>query len=104
MHPEGAGTESILLPMTKSNILMAFASQGILKFRYRKKDGAIRVAYGTTKAEIIAELNEEAGSSPESRTTRSRSDATFSYYDIACRGWRSFIFENFIDFDTNYSL
>lgn len=61
----------------------------IVKFAYLKKDGSIRIAYGTTKVDFVA--NKVCGWS-ESRENY----ATTAYYDLESGGWRSFRWENLI--------
>ena len=65
---------------------------GIWRFSYFKKDGAIREAYGTLCADYI----------PTDRLPKGSEDVptadTFVYYDIKAQGWRSFRLDNFIGF------
>ena len=65
---------------------------GIWRFSYFKKDGALREAYGTLCADYI----------PTDRLPKGSEDVptadTFVYYDIKAQGWRSFRLDNFIGF------
>lgn len=63
---------------------------GVTKFRYRKRDGTLRTAYGTLDDDLI----------PETRDTDAwrrtgPSGGPVPYYDIASRGWRSFYPDTF---------
>lgn len=61
----------------------------IVKFAYLKKDGSIRIAFGTTNPDFIADKVCGWGVSREEY-------ATTAYYDLESRGWRSFRWENLI--------
>ena len=60
----------------------------IVKFAYLKRDGSIRIAYGTTAADFIADKVCGWGESRENY-------ACCAYYDLE-KGWRSFRWENLI--------
>lgn len=61
----------------------------IVKFAYLKSNGEIRVAYGTTNKEFVANKVCGWGESRENY-------ATTAYYDLEKGGWRSFRWENLI--------
>ena len=61
----------------------------IVKFAYLKKDGSIRIAFGTTNPDFIADKVCGWGVSREEY-------ATTAYYDLESGGWRSFRWENLI--------
>lgn len=61
----------------------------IVKFVYLKSNGDIRVAYGTTNADILKDKVRGWGDSRENY-------ATSAYYDLEKGGWRSFRWENLI--------
>jgi hypothetical protein len=64
----------------------------ILTFKYRKKDGSVREAKGTTCNFIIP-----AEHHPK-ESVRNYSDKNFRYFDTDKREWRSFLKENLIEF------
>lgn len=57
--------------------------QGYVDFAYRKKDGSLRIATGTTKIESIPEEDHPTGTGAEKTGVK-------SYYDSNVQGWRSF--------------
>lgn len=61
----------------------------IVKFAYLKKDGSIRIAFGTTNPTFVADKVRGCGDSRENY-------ATSAYYDLERGGWRSFRWENLI--------
>jgi len=59
---------------------------GVVTFSYKKNDGTIRVAKGTTKhSTLVAEGAQSKGG--ENKVARA---GYTSYYDIEKQGWRSF--------------
>ena len=61
----------------------------IVKFAYLKKNGSIRIAFGTTNPTFVADKVRGCGDSRENY-------ATSAYYDLERGGWRSFRWENLI--------
>ncbi len=61
----------------------------IVKFAYLKSNGEIRIAYGTTNKEFIADKICGWGESRENY-------ATTAYFDLEKGGWRSFRWENMV--------
>ena len=61
----------------------------IVKFAYLKKDGSIRIAFGTTNPDFIADKVCGWGESRECY-------ATTAYFDLEKAAWRSFRWENLI--------
>lgn len=61
----------------------------IVKFAYLKKDGSIRIAFGTTNPNFVADKVCGWGASREEF-------ATTAYFDLERGGWRSFRWENLI--------
>lgn len=61
----------------------------IVKFAYLKSNGDIRIAYGSTNREFVADKVYGWG---ESRETY----ATTAYFDLEKGAWRSFRWENLI--------
>ena len=61
----------------------------IVKFAYLKRNGEVRIAYGTTNAEFIQGKVCGWGASREDY-------ATTAYYDLERSAWRSFRWENLI--------
>lgn len=64
----------------------------IVEFKYKKKNGEIRIAHGTLNIDLMGENN-----APKGNTEYTVSDDTIRYFDTDANGWRSFIIENFID-------
>lgn len=74
------------------NELKKRLKDGEVSFTYRKKDGSLRTARGTTKMDSIPEEHQPKGNytSP---------DNVCRYYDINSEGWRSFLNENLVSID-----
>lgn len=74
--------------------------EGIVSFKYEKKDGTIREAKGTTKMDIVEEYVRE---SPKQTTTKERkvNENQVRYFDIDKEQWRSFCKDKFIDIIEN---
>lgn len=68
--------------------------EGEVHFKFKKKDGTIREAFGTLNLGFVPEEHHPIDSSdyvPNHNTTR--------YFDIDKQAWRSFINENYVDED-----
>ena len=70
-------------------------SEGIVEFKFTKKDGSIREARGTTNPDIISEFVKPITSDKPKRDIKI-SDNSTRYFDIDSKGWRSFVNENLI--------
>jgi hypothetical protein len=68
---------------------------GIVEFKYKKKNGEERTARGTLNIEVMGEENSPKGTGYEITDTNIR------YYDLNSEGWRSFIPENLIEWSNN---
>lgn len=82
--------------MTRDEILDVLR-QGTCSLRYKKVDGAKRVAEATLSPELIPEAK------MPSNNNATYSDETIRYYDLNVEGWRSFRVENFEQVDLNES-
>lgn len=69
--------------------LKAKLSIGIAHFLFMKKNGEIREAWGTTKAELAAAKINGRGESRELHQTT-------AYFDVECGEWRSFRWETLV--------
>lgn len=76
------------LEKLKNNLKESFKTQNMY-FAYRKKDGKIRLAIGTTNLKDIPENLHPSGKIESS-------DESVRYYDICSEGWRSFKPENLL--------
>ena len=65
---------------------------GVVNFKYTKKDGSIREAKGTLNIDIMGEENAPSGTS-----NMNISDSTIRYFDLNSNGWRSFVTFNLIE-------
>ena len=70
--------------------LRSMMRKGVVKFKYEKKDGSIRIAEGTLKKSLIPEIDKDNGA--ESNFPKD----CFGYYDLGKDDWRMFIRDNFI--------
>lgn len=66
---------------------------GVVEFKYKKKNGEIRDAKGTLNIDIMGEDNAPKG------TGYDIVDTNIRYYDLNSEGWRSFITENLIEWN-----
>ena len=66
---------------------------GVVEFKYTKKNGEVRTAKGTLNIDIMGEDNAPKGTSYDIVDTNIR------YYDLNSEGWRSFITENLIEWN-----
>ena len=64
---------------------------GVVEFKYKKKNGDERVAKGTLNVEVMGEENSPKGTGYEI------TDSNIRYYDLNSEGWRSFVTENLIE-------
>jgi len=78
-------SKALLIEQLKTKL----RSGQIVKFAYLKRNGEIRVAYGTTASDFIADKVSGWGESRENV-------ATTAYYDLEQGAWRSFRWENLI--------
>ena len=69
-------------------ILVDKLHRGVVSFVYKKKDGNKRYACGTLYG---------IGHTIKSNGTRHHCCYTLAYYDVDCKGWRSFLIENLIE-------
>ena len=70
--------------------LRKLLKQGVVRFKYKKKDGSIRKANGTLKKSLIPESDKDKGSRDDFPKD------CFGYYDIDRDDWRMFLKDNFI--------
>lgn len=68
-------------------------NEGIVEFKYTKVNGEERTAKGTTKIDIMGEEN-----APQNKDYK-YTDDIIRYYDLNSEGWRSFKFENLIEYN-----
>lgn len=68
---------------------------GVVEFKYKKKNGDERVAKGTLNVEVMGEENSPKGTGYEI------TDSNIRYYDLNSKGWRSFVVENLIEWKVN---
>ena len=78
-------SKAILIEQLKAKL----RSGKIVKFAYLKRDGSIRIAYGTTSPDFIADKVCGWGESRENY-------ATTAYFDLERCAWRSLRWENLI--------
>ena len=78
-------SKAILVEQLKKKL----RSGQIVKFAYLKKDGSIRIAFGTTNPDFIADKVCGWGVSREEY-------ATTAYFDLEKAAWRSFRWKNLI--------
>lgn len=78
----------IMKAMMIENLKQKLAN-GIAHFIYKKKDGTIREAWGTSQQELAKAMTNGKGISRENY-------ATTAYYDIEVGAWRCFRWENLI--------
>lgn len=71
----------------------------VVHFRYDKKNGEDRMAYGTRSRDII----NRHGGDPKGEQ-REGQPSTFNYFDIIRGAWRSFRPENLVSIDENYTI
>lgn len=67
--------------------LVSKLHKGVVSFVYKKKDGTERHAYGTLYG---------IGHTIKGGNTHHHCQYTLAYYDIDCKGWRSFIIDNLV--------
>jgi len=78
-------SKALLIEQLKAKL----RSGKIVKFAYLKRDGSIRIAYGTTASDFIADKVCGWGESREIF-------ATTAYFDLERCAWRSLRWENLI--------
>lgn len=66
---------------------------GIVYFTYKKKDGTMRTAKGTTMLDLIPEENHPKG------VVSNKPEDHVCYWDLDREGWRSFKNANFVKID-----
>lgn len=69
--------------------LKAKLSCGVAHFIFKKKDGSLREAWGTTQSAL-------AKAKTNGRGVNRECFATTAYYDVECGEWRSFRWENLV--------
>ena len=67
---------------------------GEVVFKFKKKDGTIREARGTLKADLLPKV--EVLESEEPKKKRVIDEDVICYYDLDKLAWRSFRFEQLI--------
>ena len=78
-----AGAKAMMIENLKKQM-----SAGIAHFIYKKKDGSLREAWGTTNSLAAKHIN--------GRGQSRENFATTAYYDCEAGGWRSFRWENLV--------
>lgn len=87
-----ARTQSTEMGLMKSlliDTLKVKLANGIAHFIFKKKDGSLREAWGTTQRNIATVKTNGRGVSRECFKTT-------AYYDVECGEWRSFRWENLV--------
>lgn len=87
-----ARTESVEMGMMKAMLidtLKVKLTNGIAHFIFKKKDGSLREAWGTTQNNIAKAKTNGRGVSRECFKTT-------AYFDVECGEWRSFRWENIV--------
>lgn len=64
-----------------------------VKFKYSKKNGETREAFGTLNIDIMGNENSPSGTGKEYPENQIR------YFDLVSNGWRSFLVENLISWE-----
>ncbi len=85
-------TQSVELGMMKAMLidtLKVKLAGGIAHFIFKKMDGSIREAWGTTQSHLAKVKTNGRGVSREAYKTT-------AYFDVECGEWRSFRWENLI--------
>lgn len=67
----------------------------VVKFSFKKKNGDLRHATGTTNISLLNELFDL--NLEEKEQSEQQRNGTTPYYDIDSKGWRCFKDENFIE-------
>jgi len=67
----------------------------VVKFSFKKKNGDLRLATGTTNISLLNELFDLK--LEEKEQSEQQRNGTTPYYDIDSKGWRCFKDENFIE-------
>ena len=68
--------------------MVAKLRKGIVSFVYKKKDGTERHACGTLYG---------IGHTIKGKSKHHQCNYTLAYYDVDCKGWRSFVIENLVE-------
>ncbi len=76
----------------KINEFKKLLHSGIVEFKYTKKNGEVRDARGTLSIDVMGKENEPKGGGKE------YPENVVRYYDLNSEGWRSFVFENLIEY------
>ena len=95
-HPE---TPKAVEETTRRVSIEGFISMlrsDVVKFKYEKKDGTIRVAYGTKKPAIIADITGPHKKEEDGKERKPRPDHLITYFDLEKGKFRSFNKDKFI--------
>ncbi len=84
------GAKNQKLKKVSLETLRSMLKKGVVKFKYKKKDGTIRTAEGTLKKSLIPEIDKDGGAESDFP------ENCFGYYDLKKDDWRMFIRENFL--------
>lgn len=85
-------TQSVEMGVMKAmliDLLKAKLAGGVAHFIFKKKDGSLREAWGTTQGNLASAKVNGRGASRECFKTT-------AYFDVECGEWRSFRWENLI--------
>ncbi len=94
-HEEPQSTEVTTRPFIPQAVieLKEKLQNGIVHFTYKKKDGTMRTAKGTTMLDLIPEENHPKGG------VSNKPEGYVYYWDLDREGWRSFKNANFVKVD-----
>lgn len=70
--------------------------EGEVTFSYKKKDGSVREARGTLKAELLPKVEVTKTDDEKPKKKRVVAEDVICYYDLDKASWRSFRFEQLI--------
>ena len=75
----------------------------IVHFVFSKVDGTERHAYGTRASDVIADYDDNAGSTGR-KAANKVAFGTFSYFDIERNDWRCFRVDRLLDIRNDYMI
>lgn len=70
--------------------------EGEVTFSFKKKDGTVREARGTLKAELLPKVEVTKTEDEKPKKNRVVAEDMICYYDLDKAGWRSFRFDQLV--------
>lgn len=91
--------ETFLNGLTKENLVSVLTNSSVVRVRFTKADGSVRVLQGTCNLDLLRRLSEKDANVGEVAEPTGPVGDSMPIYDTELKGWRSFRFDRLTDIE-----